>query len=104
MNILNTLLGQKEEVNYKELVQQGAIIVDVRSKAEFEGGHVNGAINMPLDSLESNLGNLNDKNKNIITCCLSGGRSSMAKSLLTTAGYSNVHNGGGWQSLQAKLA
>lgn len=96
-------LKKKEDVDYKELIKQGAVILDVRSKNEFEGGHVKGALNIPLDTLSSNFKRIGDKDTYIITCCMSGGRSSMAKSILHGAGYDNVHNGGGWHSLQSKL-
>lgn len=102
MNIFQSLF-KKDDADYKELVQQGAIIVDVRSKAEFDGGHVNGAINIPLDTLSANLEKVGDKHSQIITCCMSGGRSTMAKNILDAAGYTNVHNGGGWQALREKL-
>lgn len=104
MSILQELFGKKEEVNYKELIKQGAVVLDVRSKEEFEGGHVKGALNIPLDTLSSNLKKIGDKDTYIITCCMSGGRSSVAKNILHSAGYDNVHNGGGWHSLQNKLA
>jgi phage shock protein E len=97
------LFKKKEDVDYKELIKQGAVILDVRSKEEFEAGHVNGALNIPLDILSSNLKRIRSKDTHIITCCMSGGRSSMAKSILHRAGYDNVHNGGGWNSLQSKL-
>lgn len=101
--MLHALFGKKEEVNYKELIKQGAIVLDVRSKEEFDGGHVKGAINIPLDVLSSNLKKLGDKDTYIIACCASGNRSGMAKNILHAAGYDNVHNGGGWHSLQSKL-
>jgi rhodanese-related sulfurtransferase len=94
---------KKEEVDYKELIKQGAVILDVRSKEEFEGGHVKGALNIPLGTLPSNFKKVGDKDTYIITCCMSGGRSTMAKDILHKAGYDNVHNGGGWHSLQSKL-
>jgi rhodanese-related sulfurtransferase len=43
------------------------------------------------------------KNKTVITCCASGMRSASAKSILKSAGYQDVHNGGGWSSLNSKL-
>jgi rhodanese-related sulfurtransferase len=97
------LFTKKEDVDYKELIKQGAVILDVRSKEEFEGGHVKGALNIPLDTLSSNFKRIGDKDTYIITCCMSGGRSAMAKDILHKAGYDNVHNGGGWHSLQSKL-
>lgn len=104
MSILQTLFGKKEEVDYKELMKQGAIVLDVRSKEEFAGGHVKGALNIPVDVLGSQLTKIGSKDTYIIACCASGARSGMAKNILHTAGYTNVHNGGGWQSLQNKLA
>ena len=53
--------------------------------------------------LRDNLSRLKDKNKTVITCCASGIRSASAKSILRSNGYSDVHNGGGWQSLNSKL-
>ena len=53
--------------------------------------------------LQNHLGQLKDKNKTIITCCASGMRSASAKSILKSNGYTSVHNGGGWSSLQSKL-
>lgn len=97
------LFRKKEMVDVKNLVKNGAIILDVRSKEEFNSGHIKGAVNIPLDTLASSVSKLGNKDKNIITCCMSGGRSSMAKSILHGAGYNNVHNGGGWHSLQNKL-
>ncbi len=97
------LFSQKEEINVKDLVAKGAVVLDVRSKEEFAGGHVQGAINIPLDTLSSESKKIGDKNTYIITCCMSGGRSSMAKNILHEAGYDKGHNGGGWHSLQAKL-
>jgi len=42
-------------------VKNGAVIVDVRSKREFENGHINGSINIPVDELSRNLKMLKDK-------------------------------------------
>jgi rhodanese-related sulfurtransferase len=84
-------------------LQEGAIILDVRSKGEFEGGHIKGALNIPVDQLRNNFSKLKDKNKSIITCCASGMRSASAKSILISGGYKSVFNGGGWNSLQNKL-
>jgi len=97
------MFGFGPGVNYAELVQQGAIILDVRSKGEFMGGHIKGAVNISVDTLRNNLGKLKDKNKPIITCCASGMRSASAKSILMANGYTQVHNGGGWYSLQSKI-
>ena len=103
ITLLKKILGLGPAINYTELVQQGAIILDVRSKAEFSGGHIKGAVNIPVQVLQNHLGQLKDKNKTIITCCASGMRSASAKSILPSNGYTSVHHGGGWSSLQSKL-
>jgi len=100
---IKKLFGGGPQVDYAALVKQGAIILDVRSKGEYAGGHIKGSINIPVDQLGSNLGKLKDKNKTIITCCASGMRSASAKSILSSGGYTQVHNGGGWNNLQSKL-
>ena len=89
-------------VDFSELIKQGAIVLDVRSKGEYQGGHIKGSINIPVDVLSSNLGKLK-KDKTIITCYASGMRSASAKSILQSNGFANVHNGGGWMSLQDKI-
>lgn len=101
MSILGKLFGMKS-VDYKQLVQDGAVIVDVRTPAEYQGGHIKGSINVPLQSLQGSLGKI-PKNKTVITCCASGMRSASAKSVLKSAGYPEVHNGGGWMSLKGKI-
>ncbi|MBC7438700.1 MAG: rhodanese-like domain-containing protein [Flavobacterium sp.] len=103
INILKKLFGIGPSVNYAELVKNGATILDVRSKSEFAGGHIQGSINISVDTLKNNLGKLKDKDKPIITCCASGMRSASAKSMLASNGYTQVYNGGGWYSLQNKI-
>lgn len=102
IDFLKKLFGGGPSVNYRELVQNGAIIVDVRTKSEYDGGHIKGSLNIPLQVLESNIGKLK-KDKTIITCCASGMRSASAKNLLLQKGFAEVHNGGGWSSLQTKI-
>jgi rhodanese-related sulfurtransferase len=103
INTIKKILGIGKKVDYTQLLQEGAIILDVRSKGEFEGGHIKGALNIPVDQLRNNFSKLKDKNKPIITCCASGMRSASAKSILISGGYTSVFNGGGWSSLQNKL-
>ena len=103
INTIKKLLGLGPKVNYSELVSRGAVIVDVRSKGEYSGGHIKGSLNIPLDQLRSNLVKLKDKSKPVITCCASGMRSASAKAILKAEGYQEVYNGGGWYGLQSKL-
>lgn len=103
INTLKKIFGIGPSVNYAELVKNGATILDVRSKTEYAGGHIQGSVNISVDTLRNNLGKLKDKNKPIITCCASGMRSASAKSILVANGFTQVHNGGGWSSLQNKI-
>ncbi len=100
-SILN-LLGFGKKEDFAELIKNGAEIIDVRTKGEYAGGHINGSKNIPLDQLSSNLSKIN-KEKTIITCCASGMRSASAKAILKSKGYENVYNGGGWASLNQKI-
>jgi len=92
-----------DKTDYAMLIQEGAIILDVRSKSEYSGGHITNSINIPVNELQHNLSKLKNKDQTIITCCASGMRSSSAKNILQNNGYKNVHNGGGWVSLNKKL-
>jgi hypothetical protein len=88
--------------NYAELIAQGAQIIDVRSVGEYQGGHIKGSVNIPLDQLSKQLSKIK-KDKPVITCCASGMRSASAKTILQANGYTEVYNGGGWSSLQNKM-
>lgn len=103
IEFLKKLFGIKPPVNLAELAKDGAIILDVRTKSEFESGHIRGSINIPLDKLHNNMNKLKSKNKAIITCCASGSRSATAKAVLTNNGFTNVHNGGSWHRLRSKI-
>jgi len=89
-------------INYKELVSNGAIIVDVRTSGEFKAGHIPGSKNFPLDNIRTKVAELKKLNKPVITVCRSGARSGMAKGILKSAGI-EVYNGGAWTSLKSKI-
>jgi len=99
---IKNLFGFGPKNDYKVLLQNGAQIIDVRTKGEFQGGHLKNSVNIPLDTLEKNISKLN-KSIPFIICCASGMRSALAKSILRSNGFSEVHNGGGWESLQNKI-
>ena len=70
-----------------------AVIIDVRSPVEFAGGHVEGAINLPIDSItESEILNVAEKDQPIVLYCHSGGRATIVKTKMTKWGFSSVHN------------
>ncbi|MDB5273259.1 MAG: sulfurtransferase [Chitinophagaceae bacterium] len=102
INFIKKALGLGTSVSYADLVSNGAVIIDVRTKGEYLSGHIKEAINIPLDQLNNSLPKLK-KDQSIITCCASGIRSASGKSILKANGFINVYNGGGWTSLQRKL-
>jgi rhodanese-related sulfurtransferase len=102
INFIKKIFGLSTAVNYIELVQQGAIIIDVRTRSEYKQGHVKKSTNMPLNELSNHIAKLK-KDSVIITCCASGMRSASAKNILKSNGFTSVYNGGGWSSLQKKL-
>jgi rhodanese-related sulfurtransferase len=75
----------------KTLVKKGAPLVDVRTPDEFAAGHIEGAINIPIDELDARKGEL-PKDKDIVLYCRSGARSERGRTLLVGAGFTKVFN------------
>ncbi len=91
---LKKLFGPGVDLNEK--MNEGAIIVDVRTPREFAGGHVKGSKNIPLDKINAKMETIKKWNKPVITCCASGMRSGSAASILRNNGV-DAYNGGPWQ-------
>lgn len=73
------------------LIKDGAILIDVRTKEEYEEKHIKGAVNIPLSDIED--GNINyDKDTAIIVYCRSGNRSATAAKELITLGYTSIYD------------
>ena len=98
MGFFSALFGKTDNSRLTEAIKDGAFLVDVRTPGEFSTGSVRGAVNIPLDKLPSQLSKFKNR-KNIVVFCLSGGRSSQAKSILKQNGFQNVVNGGTWQNV-----
>ena len=99
--ISSLFMGCRADRNKKpdiaELIKNGALVIDVRSAAEFASGSIEGAIHIPHSRIAVEIGNYEtDKARIIIVFCASGGRSALAKTALTKAGYTQVVNGGGY--------
>jgi rhodanese-related sulfurtransferase len=88
--------------DYKLLVQNGAVIIDVRSPQEFDNGHIKGSKNIPVNIIQREVNSIKKIGKPIITVCQSGARSGMAKGILKSAGI-EVYNGGSWFGLRSKI-
>jgi phage shock protein E len=78
----------------KRLVAAGALLLDVRMPDEFASGHVDGAVNIPVQVLGQRLAEVGAKDREVVVYCKSGGRSARAAAELRQAGYS-VHDLGG---------
>ncbi len=84
----------------KKLVSEGALLLDVRTQAEWDERHLEGATLNPVAELEGRLGEIDaatggDKAKPFVVYCRSGGRAGRAKKQLEAAGYTQVTNMGG---------
>ncbi len=82
-----------------QLIESGALLVDVRTPSEFAQGHLDNAINIPLDLVATGFNDI-AKDRSIVVYCRSGNRSGMAMQSLIKQGFINVHNGGGLSEMQ----
>lgn len=81
-----------------DLLNKGAVIIDVRTPAEFAKGHHKGALNIEVSKLHQNRIPA-QKDQWVICCCASGGRSLVAKRILMSRGYERVYDAGPWNTL-----
>lgn len=79
----------------QELIKGGAFLVDVRTPEEYIHGSVEGALNIPLDTIPDHVSDFEGK-ENILLFCQSGGRCGQAKMYLEREGIENIYNGGSW--------
>jgi len=86
------------------LLNQGAVMLDVRSQAEFDSGHILDSRHIPQDQLASSAETLKKcKDKVVIACCESGMRSGAAARVLQAQGFTKVVNlKGGLQAWRAE--
>lgn len=92
MSFLSTLFGGggPDAARVKDMVARGALVLDVRTPAEFESGHVQGAVNVPVDLLPGRLDELGAKDRPVVLYCRSGGRSARAAAILRQAGWQEI--------------
>ena len=92
------IFNKSEFGDVKGYLGKGAIVLDVRTDAEHEEGHVAGSKHIVLDYLPDHVNELKELNKPIITCCRSGARSGRAEEFLAEHGI-DVINGGPWENV-----
>lgn len=96
--MIQQLFGGGTPINLKAIIDEGALLVDVRTAGEFAEGHVKGSVNIPLTTVQAQLEKFENR-KNIVVFCRSGARSSQAKAILEQNGITNVVNGGTWMDV-----
>jgi rhodanese-related sulfurtransferase len=96
---LEKLFGSGNNEEIAELLEKGAVVIDVRTPFEFKRGHMPGSINIPLESIDRQFKLLKIKRSPIITCCRSGHRSGIAQSILKENGF-QAFNGGSWKNVR----
>lgn len=101
MSILSNIFGGGNQ-KVKTLLDNGAVVIDVRTPGEFQGGNVAGSINIPLQEIQKRVNEIKEMNKPIVLCCASGMRSGQASGFLKKEGVA-CENGGGWKQVNTLL-
>jgi len=98
--------AKKEIATIAGALKRGAVVVDVRSPAEFEAGTAAGAQSIPLAKLAAGIKKATKGNQelDVIVFCASGGRARHGASILRSEGYQRVHNLGGLSHARQVLA
>jgi len=99
MGFFSNLFNSGPKVDLNALLNNGALLLDVRTKGEYSSGHVKNSKNIPLDELGKGLSKL-DKEQNIVVVCASGMRSASAVSLMKRNGFMSCYNGGSWMNFR----
>ena len=74
------------------MVAAGAVLLDVRTPAEFQQGHLPGAINIPVGEVAARVAEIGPPTTAVVTYCQAGGRSARAAATLTQLGFKKVLN------------
>ena len=80
--------------DHRQMVKEGALLLEVRTPAEYASGHVEGATNIPVQELNFRMSEVGDKKRPVVVYCRSGARSAAAAGLLRSNGYDVVDIGG----------
>jgi phage shock protein E len=92
---LYLVFGRGREIQGPEarkLVAAGARLIDVRSPGEYAGGHLPGAVNIPVQELDRRLAEVGPRDGELVLYCRSGHRSGRAAAILRQNGFTKVHN------------
>ncbi|TNE38051.1 MAG: rhodanese-like domain-containing protein [Alphaproteobacteria bacterium] len=93
-------VASKEETAWN-MVDHGALLVDVRTQEEFDAGHIEGALLIPHDQVAARLAEFGeDTHRPVVVYCRSGHRAGLAQTTLEENGFTRVFNGGGYEALK----
>lgn len=98
MGILSRLFGVPDKKMLIEEINNGALLLDVRTREEFSEGHVKKSINIPVSQMPKEFVTLS-KEKSIVAVCESGARSAQIVRFLNKKGYKS-YNGGSWKTFR----
>jgi rhodanese-related sulfurtransferase len=98
MGLLSIFGIKSKAEQVKEMLEEGAIIIDVRTPQEYNDGHITNSLNIPVQQIEARISTIKKKGKPVILCCKSGGRAGTAKAVLKRNGIKCM-NGGSWGGL-----
>ncbi|HEV3414408.1 MAG TPA: rhodanese-like domain-containing protein [Puia sp.] len=101
MSWLSELFGGGGAI--REALQQGAVVIDLRTAYEYDQGHIPRSLNIPVDRIKANIDRIRDLRKPVILCSGPSGGAWEAMDVLRNAGLTHVINGGNWQSLFRKM-
>lgn len=101
MGLLSSLFGNKQK-KIADFISRGALVVDVRTKGEYDSGAIPGSKHIPLQAVGTYITTIKEWNKPIICVCASGARSASAAAILKSKGV-DAMNGGSWMSTYKKI-
>ena len=102
MSWLSELFGGGGAI--REALQQGAVVIDLRTAYEYDQGHIPRSLNIPIDRIRDSIDRIRDLRRPVILCCATGGHCWEAAAILREAGIQRVINGGDWQSVWRKVS
>lgn len=85
--------------NIKEVIRNGAVIIDVRTVHEYDQGRIKGSINIPTDRLAASVERIRQFKKPVVFCGRYGAESSAAVRFMKKNGLTEMYDGGNWERL-----
>ena len=90
-----------DNLDIPQFLEDGAVVIDVRTPQEFDQGHADNSVNIPLAQLPNRLQDIKDLDKTVLLCCRSGMRARSALTMMKGVGI-EAYNVGSWNAVQSK--